>query len=652
MSGRNSFNYLFAKRIAHLLHIFLPLSRLSLNSYKEGIYAHPLVLIFLLLANEIGLQFVIYFVGLLPSQFYVELIKAPDQRNFSLFRWLVIRAFGLVILNAFFKSLSTFLSSVLYVKWRMRLVLYLHSIYFTKQRYYHLLNTTQQNHNRSDHDQASVYENQTVQTTDIDDNDDESVDGISPTTPRLLSTTKPLIDNPDQRITQDADALCRSLSVILPIVLISPFTIVYYTYRTWEVTGYYGPLVIVLYFVIWTAINKIFLSAVSRTIFSQNIFEGTFRFLHTQVRTYNESIAFYNGGAFEHKRFDNYFLQSLTPILYRRNFQELSLNLSMNLFDYIGSILSYLLLALVIFVFHFYDNLSPAALVDKISKTSFMIMYLIYRFSQLNDLTDRVTVIAANTHRVQTFVEFMKNIDTTWAEKSINPINQQNEILSIKNLSYSIPNKPKHVLMKNLNLILYQGQRLLITGDSGVGKTSLFRILHSIWPVNIHGDFSYNPSRAFLLPQRPYFTNQSIHDELEYPNVENVPLIARQTEIEQLLHDWNLSHILDSVECSVFVCPKYPWQDILSPGELQRLSFLRLILRLSADSSNLSLIFLDEITSSLDAQMETKMYNYLIEKNLTLISIGHRDSLRQYHQIKLILFKNGRYVLENLPLIN
>lgn len=157
MSGKNSFNYLFIKRIAHLLHIFLPFSRLSSNSYKEGIYAHPLVLICLLLANEIGLQFVIYFVGLLPSQFYVELSKAPGQRNFPLFRWLVLRSFGLVILNAFLKSLSTFFSSMLYVKWRMRLVLYLHSIYFTKQRYYHLLNTTQQNHNRSNHDQTSVY---------------------------------------------------------------------------------------------------------------------------------------------------------------------------------------------------------------------------------------------------------------------------------------------------------------------------------------------------------------------------------------------------------------------------------------------------------------------------------------------------------------
>ncbi|CAF1365325.1 unnamed protein product [Adineta steineri] len=651
MSSKNSFNYLFFKRLGHLFHVFLPISRLSVNvnNHNERIYSHPLILILLILLNETGLQFIIYYVGLIPSQFYVQLGKSPNERDFKLFRWLVIRAFAFVILNAFLKSLSTLLSSILYVKWRTRLVLYLHSLYFTQQRYYHLLHTTQQNQNRNNDDRSIIYENHTVQTTDSDSNDQESVNYISTNRPQPLVTIKPSIDNPDQRITQDADALCRTLSVIIPLVVISPFTIAFYTYRTWEITGYYGPLAIIIYFIIWTGINKLFISAVSRTIFRQNICEGTFRFLHTQIRTYNESIAFYNGGSFEHTRFDNYFLKFLAPLLYRRNIQEFFLSLSTNLFDYIGSILSYLLLAIAIFVFHFYDNLTSEELVKTISQTSFITMYLIYRFSQLNDLTDKITIIAANTHRVQTFVEYMKNIDISWAEKQSYQTNQQNEILNIKNLSYSIPNNNKHLLMNNLNLTLHQGQRLLITGDSGVGKTSLFRILHSIWPVNIHGSFSYNTSHSFLLPQRPYFTNQSLHDELSYPNVQNSITITRQTQIEYLLGDWDLSHILDCVESSVFICPEYPWQDLLSPGELQRLSFLRLILYLSSnENSRMSIIFLDEITSSLDVNMEIKMYNYLIERNLTFISIGHRETLQQYHQFQLKLYKNGRYMIENL----
>jgi len=174
--------------------------------------------------------------------------------------------------------------------------------------------------------------------------------------------------------------------------------------------------------------------------------------------------------------------------------------------------------------------------------------------------------------------------------------------------------------------------------------------------VNINGSFSYQTAHSFLLPQRPYFTNQCLHDELFYPDIQYFPTMIRQTQIEQLLIEWNLFHILDYVESNIFTCPKYAWQDLLSPGELQRLSFLRLILRLSNSETNqtpnMNLIFLDEITSSLDLKTEKKIYTYLLEQNLTLISIGHRETLRQYHQIELKLNENGTYSIENLRILD
>lgn len=166
MGENNGFNYLFFKRFLRLFHIFIPLSRLSLNVQQshERFYAHPLFLIFLVLANEGALQFVISRVLLIPSGFYDQLPKPSAEHDSVAFRWLVIRSFGWVILDAFLTSLSKLLSSFLYIKWRIRLIAYLHALYFTRQRYYHVSNTTQQNGNKREDEHALVYENYTIQT--------------------------------------------------------------------------------------------------------------------------------------------------------------------------------------------------------------------------------------------------------------------------------------------------------------------------------------------------------------------------------------------------------------------------------------------------------------------------------------------------------
>lgn len=166
MKENHGFNFLFFKRSFRLLHVFVPLSRLSLNVHQshERFYSHPLFLILLILINEAALQFVISRVLLIPSAFYELLPKPAAERDPVAFRWLVIRSFAWVAFDAFLASLSKFLSSLLYIKWRIRLVSYLHSLYFTRQRYYHVTNTTQQNGNRQGNARVLIYENYAIQT--------------------------------------------------------------------------------------------------------------------------------------------------------------------------------------------------------------------------------------------------------------------------------------------------------------------------------------------------------------------------------------------------------------------------------------------------------------------------------------------------------
>lgn len=67
------------------------------------------------------------------------------------------------------------------------------------------------------------------------------------------------------------------------------------------------------------------------------------------------------------------------------------------------------------------------------------------------------------------------------------------------------------------------------------------------------------------------------------------------------------------------------WSTQMSLGEQQRLAFARVLL------ANPALVLLDESTSALDTTNESRLYGILQERGMTFISVGHRDSLRPFH---------------------
>ncbi|PZV18126.1 MAG: hypothetical protein DCF22_02435, partial [Leptolyngbya sp.] len=68
------------------------------------------------------------------------------------------------------------------------------------------------------------------------------------------------------------------------------------------------------------------------------------------------------------------------------------------------------------------------------------------------------------------------------------------------------------------------------------------------------------------------------------------------------------------------------WAEVLSLGEQQRLIFARLLLNKPGYA------MLDEATSALDPKNEAQLYQQLQDSGITFLSIGHRESLSEYHQ--------------------
>ena len=81
---------------------------------------------------------------------------------------------------------------------------------------------------------------------------------------------------------------------------------------------------------------------------------------------------------------------------------------------------------------------------------------------------------------------------------------------------------------------------------------------------------------------------------------------------------------------------------MLSLGEQQRVSFARLLLQKPV------IAFLDEATSALDEPNERLLYERLYNLGLTYVSISHRNTLEEFHDLLLTLHPNGRVELVRL----
>ena len=135
----------------------------------------------------------------------------------------------------------------------------------------------------------------------------------------------------------------------------------------------------------------------------------------------------------------------------------------------------------------------------------------------------------------------------------------------------------------------------------------------------------------------PYMVNGSLRSQLMYPLNESD---ADDAAIAAAVEKVNLSEILLRVDGDLGKV--VDWTNVLSLGEQQRVAFARLFLKKPA------IAFLDEATSALDEDNERLLYETLRKTGIAFVSVGHRSTLKEYHDSLLVLNRDGSSEMQKL----
>jgi putative ATP-binding cassette transporter len=432
------------------------------------------------------------------------------------------------------------------------------------------------------------------------------------------------VDNVDQRIAEDLNQLGQYTMTLLLGLLGAVATLISFLFILWELSGPLSlasigiditvPGYMAWVCLIYAVVGSYLANLVGRRLIPLNFmrqrFEANFRFSLVRVRENAEGIALYHGEKREADSLNARFID-----VFNNGFRVLMTQAQLAFYQS-GYAQLAIIFPYVVTAPRFFAGVITFGVMTQTASAFGQVQ------TALSFFIDNYTSLA----ELRAVMDRLKGLQIATDEKPPTAIEVMPQPgrsgVATEDLTLSLPGG--QALLENLDLPLEKGQSVLVRGASGTGKSTLFRALAGIWPFGRGRVRVPEGARVLFLPQKPYIPIGTLRDAVRYPD-ENSR--ASNADIAGALQATGLGHLTDRLDEVAH------WSNVLSGGEQQRLAAARAIV------FKPDWLFMDEATASLDDAAEATVYNALKKQlpGTTMVSIGHRPTLRKWHDRQLEL---------------